>query len=156
VIARGGVINGVPLVLLSPGNGQGFCVGRIGLDRLCLMQAGKCDVAKHDKHKLVVPEAMVHIMAPATKQTKFAAYEAPDLSVASLTSAQYEDLTQEQHPVIDWNRIILAIKAARFDTEKEYEDIKLRASKKSVFNQAFTRRKNVKFAMEGQLRACMR
>jgi hypothetical protein len=56
-----------------------------------------CDLAKHDKNKLVVLEAMVHIMAPATKQTKFAAYEAPALEVASLTMAQYEDLTQEQH-----------------------------------------------------------
>jgi hypothetical protein len=121
----GGGINGVPLVLLSPGNGQGFCVGRIGRDRLCLLQAGMCDVAKHDKNKLVVPEAMVHIMAPATKQTKFAAYEAPALAVASLTLAQYEDLTQEQHPVTDWNRIIWAIKAGKFDTEKEYEEIKL-------------------------------
>jgi hypothetical protein len=121
---RGGGINGVPLVLLSPGNGQGFCSGRIGSDRLCLLQEGMCDVAKHDKHKLVVPEAMVHIMVPSTKQTKFAAYEAPALLVASLTVAQYEDLTQEQHPVTGWNIIILAIKAGRFDTEKEYEEIK--------------------------------
>jgi hypothetical protein len=73
----------VPLVLLSPGNGQGLCLGRIGRDRLCLLQAGMCDVAKHDKNKLVVPEAMVHIMTPAAKQTKFAAYEAPALAVAS-------------------------------------------------------------------------
>jgi hypothetical protein len=107
------------------------------------------NVAKHVKNKLVVPEAMVHIMAPATKQTKFVAYEAPALSVAILTVAQYEDLTQEQHPVTDWNRIILAIKAGRFDTEKEYEEIKLRASKKSVFSQAFTPRKKFKFATEG-------
>jgi hypothetical protein len=71
------------------------------------------------------------------------------LSVASFTVAQYEDLTLEQHPVTDWNRIMLAIKAGRFDTEKEYEEIKLRASKKSVFSQAFNPRKKVKFAMEG-------
>jgi hypothetical protein len=32
-IAKGGGINGVPLVLLSPGKGQGFCLGRIGRDR---------------------------------------------------------------------------------------------------------------------------
>jgi hypothetical protein len=74
--------------------------------------------------KLVVLEAMVHIMAPATKQTKFAAYEDPALAVARLTLAHYEDITQEQHPVADWNRIILAIKAGKFDTEKEYEEIK--------------------------------
>jgi hypothetical protein len=61
--------NGVPLVLLSPRNGQGFCLGRIGRDRLCVLQGGMCDVVKHDKHKLVVPEAMVHIMEPSTKQT---------------------------------------------------------------------------------------
>jgi hypothetical protein len=108
-----------------------------------------CDVVKHDKNKLVVPEAMVHNMAPATKHTKFAAYEAPALSVASLLMAQYKDLTQEQHPVTDWNIIILAIKDGRFDTEKEYEEINLRASKKSVFSQAFTPRKKVKFALEG-------
>jgi hypothetical protein len=92
---------------------------------------------------------MVHIMAPATKQTKSVDYEAPALSVASLTVTQYEDLTQEQQPVTDWNRIILAIKAGRFDTEKEYEEINLQASKKSIFNQAFTPRNKVKFAMEG-------
>jgi hypothetical protein len=101
--------------------------------------------------KLVAQEAMVHIMAPATKQTKFAAYEAPALAAASLTSAQYEDLTQEQHPVADWNRIILAINAVKFDTEKDYEEIKLRASKNRIFSQAFTPRKKVKFAMEGAI-----
>jgi hypothetical protein len=53
--------------------------------------------------------------------------------------------------VTDWNQIILAIKAGKFDTEKEYEEIKLRASKKSVFSQAFTPRKKVKFAMEGAI-----
>jgi hypothetical protein len=107
-----------------------------------------CDVAKYDKNKLVVLEAMVHTMVPATNQTEFTAYEAPDLPVASLTEAQCEDLTQEQHRVIDWNRIILDIKAGRFDTEKEYEEIKLCASKKSAFSQAFTPRKKVKIAIE--------
>jgi hypothetical protein len=53
--------------------------------------------------------------------------------------------------VTDWNRIILDIKAGKFDTEKEYEEIKLRASKKSVFSQAFTPRKKVKFTMEGAI-----
>jgi hypothetical protein len=42
----------------------------------------------------------------------------------------------------------LAIKAGRFGTETEYDEIKLRAGKKSVFSQAFTPRKKVKFAME--------
>jgi hypothetical protein len=41
----------VPLVLLSLGNGHGFCLGRIGRDRLCLLQAIMCDVAKHDKNQ---------------------------------------------------------------------------------------------------------
>jgi hypothetical protein len=107
------------------------------------------NVVKHDRNNLVVPEAKVHIMAPATKQAKSAAYEAPALAVASLPVVQYEDLTQEQHPVTDWNIIILAIKAGRVDTENEYEEIKLRAYKKSVFSQVFTPRKKVKFAMEG-------
>jgi hypothetical protein len=88
---------------------------------LCLLQTGMRDVAKHDKNKLVVPDAMVHIMAPSTKQTKLAAYEAPALAVAVLTLVQYEDLTQEQRPVTYWNQIMLAIKAGKFDTEKEYE-----------------------------------
>jgi hypothetical protein len=70
------------------------------------------------------------------------------LSVASLTVAQYKDLTYEQHPVTDWNIIILVIKAGRFNTEKEYDEINLRVSKKSVFSQALTPRKKVKFAME--------
>jgi hypothetical protein len=115
-----------------------------------------CDVVKHDKHKLVVPKAMLHIMAPATKKNKFAAYEATAFLVASLTVAQYEDLTQEQHPVTDWNRIILAIKAGKVDTEKEYEEIKLRASKKSVFSQAFTPHKKVFLSWRGRRRACRR
>jgi hypothetical protein len=36
-----------------------------------------CDVAKHEKYKLEIEEAMVHMMAPTTKHTKFAAYEDP-------------------------------------------------------------------------------
>jgi hypothetical protein len=103
------------------------------------------------KIKVVVPEAMVYTIAPSTKQTKFAAYEALALPVASLTAAQFENLTQEQHPVTDWTIIILAIKAGRFDTEKEYDEIKLRASKKRVFSQAFTPRNKVKFSMEGAI-----
>jgi hypothetical protein len=55
-------------------------------------------------------------MAPATKQTKSVAYEAPALSVASLTVAQYEDLTQEQHPVTDWNKNISSQQEERFQS----------------------------------------
>jgi hypothetical protein len=62
-----------------------------------------------------IKEAMVHIMAPTTKQTKFAANEAPALAVATLTDKQFGELTQEQHPANDWNRNILAIKAGRFE-----------------------------------------
>jgi hypothetical protein len=68
--------------------------------------------------------------------------------VANLSEKQYAELTQEQHPVNDWNRIILAIKAGKFENEFEYEEVKQRASKKSVFSQAFTPRKKVKFGLE--------
>jgi hypothetical protein len=108
-----------------------------------------CDMVKHERHNLEVPEVMVHIMAPETKQNKFAEYEAPALAVRSLTDMQYAELTQEQHPVNDWNRIILAISAGRFDNELEYEGIKQRASKKSAFSQSCTPMKRVKFTMEG-------
>jgi hypothetical protein len=64
---------------------------------------------------------MLHSMAPKTKQTKFASYEAPVLVIATRTEKQFGELTQEQHPVNDWNRIILAIKAGRFENESEYE-----------------------------------
>jgi hypothetical protein len=77
-------------------------------------------------------DSMVHIMAPATTHTKL----------------QYSELTQEHHPVNDWNRIILAIKAGRFDNEVEYEEIEQRDSKKSVYSQSFTPRKKSKFGME--------
>jgi hypothetical protein len=135
-------------VLLSPDNVRNDCLGRIGRHRVCVLQAGLCDVVvKHEKHKLEIEEAMVHIMAPATKQMKFAAYEAPALAVATLTDKQFGELTQEQHSVNDWNRIILAIKAGRFENKSEYEKIKQRASKKSVFSH-FNPRKNVKFGLE--------
>jgi hypothetical protein len=50
--------------------------------------------------------------------------------------------------VNDWNRIILAIKAGRFENELEYEYIKQGSSNKSVFSQSFTLRKNLKFGLE--------
>jgi hypothetical protein len=68
---------------------------------------------------LEIQEAMVHIMVSETKQTHFAAYEDPALVVANLTEKQFGELTQEQHPVNDWNRIILAINAGRFENEME-------------------------------------
>jgi hypothetical protein len=70
------------------------------------------------------------------------------LAVANISEKQYAELTQEQHPVNDWNRIILAIKAGQFEKEFEYEEVKQRARKKSVFSQAFTPRKKVKFGLE--------
>jgi hypothetical protein len=63
-------------VLLSPDNVRNYCLEQIGHDRVCLLQAGMYDVVKHEEHKLDIKESMMHIMAPATKQTKFAAYEA--------------------------------------------------------------------------------
>jgi hypothetical protein len=93
-------------VLLSQENVRNYCLGRIGRDRVCLLKAEMCDVVKDEIHKLEIEEAMVHIMAPTTKQTKFAAYEALALAVATLTYTQSGELTQEQHPVNDWNRII--------------------------------------------------
>jgi hypothetical protein len=75
----------VSLVLLSPENVRNYCLGQTGCDTVCLLQAGMCDVTKHEKQKLEVQEAMLHIMAPATKKTKFATYEAPALEVVNLT-----------------------------------------------------------------------
>jgi acetyl-CoA acetyltransferase len=135
-------------VLLSPENVRNYCLGRIGRDIVCLLQAGMRDVAKREKHKLEIQEAMVHIMAPTTKHTKFADYEVPALAVATLKENQFGELTQDQHPVNDWNRIMLAIKAGIFENELEYEEIKQRSSKKSVFSQSFIPRKNVKFGLE--------
>jgi hypothetical protein len=123
-------------------------LGRIGRDRVCVLKADKCDVMKHEKHKVDIEEAMVHITAPTTKQTKFASYEDPALAMATLAEKQFVELTQEQHPVIDWNRIILAIKARRFKNESESEEIKQRANNRSLFSQSFTPMKKVKFGLE--------
>jgi hypothetical protein len=57
---------------------------------------------------------MIHIMTPAAKRTKFAAYETPDLAVDLLTDLQYADHIREQHPVAEWNHILLAIKEGNF------------------------------------------
>jgi hypothetical protein len=75
----------VHAVLLTPGNESGYCSGRLGHDRVCLMKQDYCDVAKHEKQKLLVTENMIHIMAQATKNTKFAAYAEPDVNAALLT-----------------------------------------------------------------------
>jgi hypothetical protein len=58
-------------------------------------------------------------------------------------------MTQEHHPVNDWNRILLAISEGKFDTESEYKYIKQWASKKTAFSQSFMPIKKVKFVMVG-------
>jgi hypothetical protein len=110
----------VLLVLISPGNAHAYCLGRICRDRVCLLQKGLCDVAKHERQKLEVKDPMMHIMTPATKQTNVAAYETPALDVDFLTDLQYDDLIREQHPIAEWNRILLAIKEGNFENESEF------------------------------------
>jgi hypothetical protein len=39
------------------------------------------DVAKHERQKMNVTQACVHIMVHATKYTKFAAYQSPFVSL---------------------------------------------------------------------------
>jgi hypothetical protein len=141
----------VPLVLLSPGNAQDYCLGRIGRDMVCLLQQGLCDMAKHVRQKVEVRDPMIHIMTPATKQTQFAAYETPALPVDLLTDLQYADLIREQHPVAEWNHIFLAINEGNFENESEFNEIKLRATRKPAFSKSFTPRKKVKFAMGGAI-----
>jgi hypothetical protein len=133
----------------SPVNAHDYCLGCIGRDRVCLLQKGLCDVAKHERHKVEVKEPMIHIMTPATKQTKFAAYETPDLAVDLLTDLQYADLIREHHPVAEWNHILLAIKEGNFENKSEFNEIKLRATRKPAFSKSFTPRKKVKFVMGG-------
>jgi hypothetical protein len=94
---------------------------------------------------------MSHIVTPATKQTKFAAYETPSLSVDLLIDLQYADLIREQHPVAEWNRILLAIKEGGFENKSEFNEIKLRAARKPVFGKSFTPRKKVNFVMGGDI-----
>jgi hypothetical protein len=79
----------VPLVLLTPVNESVYCLGRLGRDRVCLMKQDYCDVAKHEKQKLLVTDNVIHIMAQATKNSKFAAYADPAVNAALLTEDQY-------------------------------------------------------------------
>jgi hypothetical protein len=111
----------VPVVLLTPGNETCYCLGRLGRNHVCLMKQDYCDVAKHEKHKLEVPENTIHSMAQATKNTKFAAYAEPAVNAALLTEDQYVELTQEQHTVEEWNRILLALSERDFDTASKYD-----------------------------------
>jgi hypothetical protein len=82
-----------------------------------MLKSGMWDVVKHEKEKLEMKDPMVHIMVPATNQTKCVVCEAPDLEVATLTGLQYADLTREQHPVSERNRILLAIQEGKFENE---------------------------------------
>jgi hypothetical protein len=99
----------------------------------------------HRNWRFEKPRCILWLLQPNSQN--FAAYEAPDLAVSSLTDKQFSDLTQELHPLNDWNRIILAIKAGRFDNELEYEEIKQRASKKSVFSDSFPLMKRVEIGI---------
>jgi hypothetical protein len=94
---------------------------------------------------------MIYIMTPATKQTKFAAYETPALAMDLLTDLQYADRNREQHPVAEWNRILLAINEVNFEDESEFNEIKLRAIRKPAFGKSFTPRKKVKCVMGGAI-----
>jgi hypothetical protein len=64
----GGVLRLFSVVLLTPGNESGCCLVHLGRDRVCLMKQDYCNVAKHEKQKLLVTENMIHIMAQATKK----------------------------------------------------------------------------------------
>jgi hypothetical protein len=61
------------------------------------------------------------------------AYETPALAVDLLTDLQYADLIREQHPVAEWNRILLAIKEGGIENESEFNEIKFLATRKPAF-----------------------
>jgi hypothetical protein len=94
----------------------------------------------------------MHIMTPATKQTKFAAYETPAVAVDFLADLQYDNLIRDQHPVAEWNRILLANKEGNFENESEFNKIELWATRKPAFSKSFTPRKKVKFTMGAPLK----
>jgi hypothetical protein len=141
----------VPLVLLCPVNAQDYCLDRIGRDRVCLLQRGLYDVAKHERQKVEVMEPMMHIMTPSTNQTKFAAYKTPALALDLFTDLQYADLIREQHHVAEWNRSLLAIKEGNLKNESEFNEINLWATSKLAFSKSFTPCKKVKFVMGGAI-----
>jgi hypothetical protein len=104
----------VSLVLLSPQNERDYCCDLIGRDIICLNKSHLCDVTKHEQEKFPVNEEVLHIMAPSTKATKFAAYRDPSLPIAKLNTTQFESLMQERHEVVEWSRI-LNLKKLRLD-----------------------------------------
>jgi hypothetical protein len=138
----------VSLVLLSPQNERDYCCGLIGRDRIFLNKSHLCDVAKHEREKFPVNEVVLHIMAPATKATKFAAYREPSLPITKLNISQYESLMRERHEVADWNRILTAIKVVQFEDEAEFKEVKARAAKKSELGMVFTPNKKARRTQE--------
>jgi hypothetical protein len=95
-----------------------------------------------------VNEAVLQIMAPTTKATKFAAYRDPSLPFAKLNTTQFESLMQEKHEVVEWNRIITAVKVVRFEDEDEFEKVKARSTKKSDLGMALTLNKKARRTQE--------
>jgi hypothetical protein len=102
-------------------------------------------VAKHERQKMNVTQAYVHIMAHATKQTKFAAYQVPYVKVSQLSQSQYGQLVREQHSVSDWNHILFAFNQSKYKDDMEFEEVKMRAAKKPGSIPAFIPSKRVKF-----------
>jgi hypothetical protein len=152
----GGGETGVSLVLLFPDNAQEYCLGQIGHAIVYVLQMGLYDVAEHERQKLEVSELMVVNMNPAIKKTMFTAHEAPALVVDFLTDLQYAALIREQHYVGEWNSILLSIKEGNFKNESEFNEIKLRATRKPALGKFFTPRKKVKFVMGNDIEdVCM-
>jgi uncharacterized protein with GYD domain len=138
----------VSLVLLSPQNERYYCCGLIGRDSICLNKSHLCDVAKHEREKSPFNKEVLQIMAPATKATKFAAYRDPSLPIAKLNTTQFESLMQERHEVVEWNRILTAVKVVRFEDEDEFEEVKARSTKKSDLGIVFTPNKKARRTQE--------
>jgi hypothetical protein len=64
---------------------------------------------------------------------------------------QYAALIREQHPVAEWNHILLEIKEGNFEKESEFNEIKLQTMRKPAFSKSFTPRKKVIFVMGGAI-----
>jgi hypothetical protein len=86
---RGGGGNEGPSVLLTPENNDDFCMGCIGRAIVFLTKREYRDMAKHERQKRNATQACMHIMAHATKQTKFASYQIPFIKVSKLSHSQY-------------------------------------------------------------------
>jgi hypothetical protein len=111
---------------------------------VCLMKSHLCDVDKHEREKLSIVEPVLLILAPVSKAMKFAAYLEPLFPTSKLNQVQYDTLLQERHDVVDWNRIITAVKVSRFDYEADFQEVKTRAARKSELGMALTPNKKAK------------